>query len=151
MKQHRHPNMAGAFDIAWNLLKSVMAESPMAPMPAPGYFDRGRQNVQLFNQADIPTQQQLLRDNPQAYGHAMYNQNNDRRGLRGPSKDPRIAQPLALSTVVPSVGPARDYSQQAANLEFDELFPGTPPSPVPAGMQPLTHQDLAKYPDYMRE
>lgn len=150
MKQHRHPTMAGAFDIAWNLLKSVMAESPMSPMPAMGYFDRGRQNAQLFNQADIPTQQQLLRDNPQAYGGANYNQNNDRRRLDAPSQDPRISVPMALRTVVPDRGPTSDYSGQAANLEFDELFPGTPPSPVPAGTQPLTHQDLANYPDYMR-
>ena len=151
MKQHRHPTMAGAFDIAWNLLKSVMAERPMQPMPAMGYFDRGRENAHLFNQANIATQQQLLRDNPQAYEEAAYNQNNDRRNLHPPSKDPRISVPMSLNTVVPSVGPARDYSQQAANLEFDELFPGTPPTPVPAGMGQLTHQDLANYPNYMME
>jgi len=138
-------------DAAWNLLKSVMAESPMAPMPAMGYFDRGRRNAELFNQADIPTQQKLIRNRPEAFGQADYNQNDDSRRLSPPSQDPRISVPMSLSTVVPSVGPARDYSQQAANLEFDELFPGTPPTPVPAGMEQLTYQDLANHPDYMRQ
>tara|TARA_R100000406_G_scaffold78286_1_gene59083 strand:+ start:571 stop:999 length:429 start_codon:yes stop_codon:yes gene_type:complete len=111
----------GPFEQAWQILKDMMAERPMQPMPAPGYFDRGRKNAELFNQADIATQHKLMRDRPEAFGGAHYaNQYGDKRNLNPPSKDPSIAQPMAMRTMVPDTGgiDVSNYTNQAVNTHL---------------------------------